>query len=102
TEQLERFASTPACVATPGTRTDGRDLGVLEHREPREQAPALERPSHAAPRELVRRELRNVRALEDERPFVEALKAGQRVHQCRLARAVRADQAEDLALSDVD
>src|SRR5262249_20372430 len=65
--------------------------------EPTERAAVLERAGEAGPRPALRTPARDLAPLELDRAFVRVVEAGQDVHECRLARAVRADQADDLA-----
>ena len=56
----------------------------------------------AAARDLVRRRVRHVAAVEDDRAVGRLDEAGDRLQQRRLARAVRAEQRDDLALVDLE
>ena len=67
-----------------------------------EQAPAFGDDGDAGLAEAVRRELRDVAALEDDPAAARALDAGDGVDERRLAGAVRADDAEQLAGADVE
>src|SRR5688572_17699581 len=79
-----------------------RDHQVLQHRHAGERARDLEAARDAAARALVGRLARHVGAVEHDRARLVLQRAGDAVHQGGLARAVRPDQAEALALRDVD
>ena len=73
---------------------------VLAHGELPERLDDLERPRHAEASDAVARRLRDVLPVEDDRARRRLVEAGHAVHERGLARPVRADDAEDLALSD--
>ncbi len=81
---------------------DRAHLQILEHRHAREDAPALRRLHDAEPRDLVHRELRDVASLKQNAAVAGAGAAKDRHHQRGLARAVAADQRDDLALIDIE
>ena len=74
---------------------------VVCHREPREHATALGRQRDPAAHDRLRRELVDRRALERHLPTGDRHEAHHRLEQARLARAVGAQQGDDLALLDV-
>ena len=77
---------------------DAAELDVLEHGQARKEAHRLERARETAPGESVRAQAGDVVAVHQNRPGGRLLESGERVDKCGLARAVRADQAQDLAL----
>jgi len=77
------------------------DLEVLAHREIVEQLGALPRPGEAAAGAGVRRQPREIPAVELDRARV-AHEARDGIDERRLAGAVGADQADELALLDGD
>ena len=81
---------------------DRAHLQVFHHGHAREDAPPFRRLGDAQPRDLVRRQLRDVVPVEHDRAFARARIAEDRHHQGGLAGAVRADQRDDLAVGDVD
>ena len=78
-----------------------RDGEVLSHGEVVEQLGALPGPCQAAPRPDVRWHPREVAPVQLDPPGVPD-EAGDRVDERRLARAVRADEADQLALGDLE
>ena len=72
---------------------------VLAHAEVREERVALEDRVHAAP---VRRQRRDLDAVEEDATPVGPLETGEHAQQRRLAAAARAEQREELALLDVE
>ena len=74
---------------------------VLLDRHVEEEPQRLERARDAELRDLVRREADEVAALEQHLALVGPVDTGDQVEQRRLARAVRPDHADDLALVDV-
>ncbi|EGE57986.1 hypothetical protein RHECNPAF_3500035 [Rhizobium etli CNPAF512] len=80
----------------------GAHLKVFQHRHAREDAASLRRLRDAQARNLVCRHLGDIAALEDDRALASLWAAADRHHQRRLAGAVGADQADDLALVDLD
>ena len=88
-----------------GEREERRALGghgeVLAHGEVVEQLGALPGAREPAPRPRVRRQPREIAPVELDAARV-ADEAGDRVDERRLAGAVRPDQADELALLDVD
>src|SRR5581483_761747 len=78
------------------------DEHVLERRHVLEQADVLEGAADAALRERVRRPPRHVLAGEEDGARRRLVDAGQHVEERRLARAVRADQADDRAGGDAE
>ena len=86
-------------VGALGARARQRaaELQVLAHRHRREEAPAFGNDRDAGGAEAMRRQPRDVRAVEADAPGAGALDAAERVDQRRLAGAVRADDREQLA-----
>src|SRR5262249_42598616 len=75
---------------------------VLEHGHGMERPRHLEAARDAAPRALIGRQARDLLAGESDRAGVVAQEARDAVDERGLARAVRADQAEALALRDLE
>src|SRR5437763_590767 len=73
-----------------------RDVDVLAHRQPSGRVPVLERARKARPAAALRRPARDLPSLELDRPAGREVEAGDHVDERRLARAVRADQPDDL------
>ena len=85
--------------AGPGAPARVRsDEDVLEHRHRREELDVLERSRDAAPDDPVRRRAEQALAVERDLAGLRAVEASDHVEGSRLAGAVRADQAGDLAL----
>ena len=80
----------------------GAHLQVFHHGHAREDPPALGRLRDAQPRDLVRRHVGDVAAVEQDLARAGARPAEDRHHQRRLAGAVGADQRDDLAGVDVE
>src|SRR5581483_52182 len=78
----------------------GRHEQVLEHAHRAERARDLEAARNAATRPHVGREPRDLFAVEDDRAALIPERAGDAIDERGLAGAVRADQAEALALAD--
>src|SRR4030095_9034502 len=76
------------------------DDQVVAHRELAEYLQRLERPAHATPRQLQRRHAGDVLAAEFDLPGGGGDLSQDAVEQRRLARAVGADDADDLAGAD--
>jgi hypothetical protein len=76
------------------------DEHVLERRHVLEEADVLERPADAALGDRVRRHTGHVLAVEDDLAGGGLVHAREHVEERRLAGAVRADQADDLAPRD--
>ena len=74
---------------------------VLQDGEAHEQPGELERTADAEVKDAIGRSVGDVVAAEAHRALLDALIAGDDVEQGRLARAVGADQAVDLALVDL-
>ena len=79
--------------------SDGERLGRGEGRE---QARLLERPTQPALGPLVRGEVLDVLAGQDDAPAVHLQEAGDAVEQRRLAGAVLPDEPDDLTLAEVE
>ena len=89
-----------ACDALPGTDAGHREPDRFAHRQVLEQLCALERSTEAEPGAAAAREAVHVVA-EDLDRTPAAHEPADRVHQRRLAGAVRADEPDDLARRDV-
>ena len=79
-----------------------RDLDVLAHRQRAERVAVLERAREPVPAAAVRRPARDVAALELDRAARRPVEAAEHVDERRLAGAVRADQADDLAAPQLE
>src|SRR5262249_34122967 len=77
-------------------------LEVFENRQPRKDAPPLRRLRDAQLRNLVRRQLRDVFALEQDAAIDRPWPAEDGHHQRGLAGAIGTDQRNDLALCDIE
>src|SRR5438445_4829413 len=75
---------------------------VLEDSHLLEEPDALEGSGHAPPHHRVRRLPAQHLAVELDGPAAAPLHPGDAVEDCRLARAVGADDAEDLAAADLE
>jgi hypothetical protein len=78
------------------------DQDVLQHRHGAEETEILEGAADAERGDAVARRLEQRDALELDGPLVELIEPAEAVEQRRLARAVRADEAADLAALDVE
>ena len=78
------------------------DLEVVEHAHVGERARHLVGAGQAEPDAGLRRRVRDVHVVERNGAGVERQGAGEQGEQRRLARAVRADDAEDLAFLDLE
>src|SRR5581483_6798382 len=85
-----------------GADAERRDLDVLPHREAPEGVAVLEGPGEAVPAAAVRGPARDVAALEQDAAVARTVEAAEEVHERRLSRAVRPDQAEDLTLVQLE
>ena len=83
-------------------RACAADEHVLEHGHRAEQLDVLERARDPAPDDPVRRRAQQALAVEDDLALVRLVQPRDQVEERRLAGAVRADQADDLALADVE
>ena len=93
---LDELARTPAAAGVAA------EEDVLEHCHRAEQLDVLERARDAAPDDPVGRRSQQAAPLEDDLPAVRPVQTGNQVEQRRLAGAVRADQPDDLTLTDVE
>jgi hypothetical protein len=84
----------------PSLAEESREHHVLEEREPAKRPWDLERAADAEVDDPVRRLAGDLATLEADRPRVRREGAREHVEDRALAGAVRADQAEDLALLD--
>src|SRR5262249_50745070 len=73
---------------------------ILQHAQPTEGPRDLVRATDAGPGDAMRRQRRDIPPIEQQLSAMLAIVAADDVDQRRLARAVRPDQAEDLALAD--
>ena len=78
------------------------DPHIVEHRLAREQREVLEGAGDADLGDPVRRAVEQRAALEQDLASVGRVEAAEAIEQCRLAGAVGADQAEDLALLQLE
>src|SRR5581483_741610 len=78
------------------------DHGVLEHAHVREQMDGLERARDAEPRDLVRLESHDAAPVEHDIALVRLVQPRDGIEQRGLARAVRPDHADDLALAHLE
>ena len=78
------------------------DAHVVEHRQVAEQREVLEGAADADVGDAVRRPAQDAAALEQDVAGARRVEPAEAVEQRRLAGAVRADQAEDLALPHVE
>src|SRR5690348_18363289 len=87
-------------VAMPVARVDGveqRYADVVDQRQGHERLRQLEAAGEAEPRTLMRDHPVELLAVEDDGSRLVAQRAAEAVDECRLARPVRADQAETVA-----
>src|SRR5207253_3070266 len=77
------------------------DHHVLEHGHGREQMDRLEGPGDAEPGDVVRLEAEDVMSVERDVSGVGVVEPGDHVEERGLPRSVRTDDADDLALLDV-
>src|SRR5579862_1450467 len=77
------------------------DQHVVEHGQRQAQTRALKRACDAGATNLLRRVPGDVASGEFDTAGVWTIKPRQNIEECRLARSVGADQAQDLALHDV-
>ncbi|MND54812.1 hypothetical protein D3C80_458780 [compost metagenome] len=80
----------------------GAHLQVFQHRHAGENAAAFRRLGDALARDQMRRQLGNILAVEDDLAGLGLRCPADCHHQRRLAGAVGTDQADDLALVDLD
>ena len=86
-------------AAAPGVAADAH---IIEHRLAREQREVLKGAGNADLGDAVRRAIEQRAAFEQDITPIGGVEAAQAVEQGCLARAVRADQAEDLSLFKVE
>src|SRR5687767_623852 len=103
-DELESVVSAAPAIglAEPARARVRADEDVLEHRHPGEERDVLERPCDAAADDLVWGEPQQIFAVVENRAGIRLVESRDDVEGRRLARAVRADQAEDLTLGDVE
>jgi hypothetical protein len=89
-------------VGGGASRAPGRDLQVLQHRQIGEDAPPLGDVDDSGPDPLRGRQAGDVLAVEADLDLGPHEDAGDRPEQRRLARAVGAEDGDDLALADLD
>ena len=80
----------------------GRSAEVLGHRQAGEHGCAAGHAHHAGGRDRVRRQVRDVAAVEEDGSVAASVHAGDRAQQRRLAGAVGPDEGDDLAALDVE
>ena len=97
---VARIASTRARISSRRQALHLQPVGdVGAHAHMREQRVGLE---HQVDRPLVRRQRRDVAAVEQDAPVARRLEAGEHAQQRGLAAAGRAEQREELVLADVE
>ena len=99
-DQLEHLQRMRARVAAMRMAQERADHHVVEHGHVLERRRHLEGAPDAEPRVLLGRGARHVGAVERDAAGGRQRVAGEAVEEGRLAGAVRADQADDLALVD--
>src|ERR671925_118095 len=98
-EELEQ----PLAAAVVPAVASGRgraDAQVLGHREPGEDPPPLGREADALTNDLLGRQVADLAPVELDRPAARAVEADDRHEGRRLARAIRPEERDDLALAD--
>jgi hypothetical protein len=85
----------------PGVRV-GADADIVRHRHIRKQRHVLERAADADVADLVRRLGENALTFDQDVAFAGLIEPAETVEERRLARAVRTDQTQDLALAHVE
>src|SRR5207247_1697641 len=86
----------------PARGTPARDREVLEDREVREDPPPLRHEADPAPRDLLGRPARHVGGPVGDPPVARRDDAGNRRERGRLARAVPAEERDELSREDVE
>ena len=101
-EELEQPVGAAARLARAGADAERRHLDVLPHGQAAERAAVLERAREPGPGAARRAPAGDLAARELDGALVRPVEPGQHVHERRLARAVRADQADDLVLPHLE
>ena len=101
-ELLEHGARPRRGRAGIGVAPERADHHVAQHREPRERPHDLERPRQPERAHPVGRQTRDRPAAEMDRARVRCEEPGDQAERGRLARAVRADERDDLALTHAE
>ena len=101
-EQPEQLVGARAARARPGADAERRHLDVLAHRQVAERVAVLERARETVPGPPVRRPARDVAVAERDPALVRPVEPAEHVDERRLAGAVRADQADDLAAAQLE
>ena len=96
-----RFGLALGQLAVGGAEV-GADHDVLAHADLGERLGDLEGAHHAGGADAMRRQAGDVLALEGDTAGIGRVEAGDGREQCRLARAIGADQADDLSLAHVE
>ncbi len=96
-EHLQRMLARRSAIVVTQERADHH---VLEHGQVLERGRHLEGAPDAEARVLFRRGARDVHAVEHDTARGRQRVSGKAIEECGLAGAVRADQADDLALVD--
>ena len=99
TDEGERFAHALRALRTPHTIHAQSEPDVLPHGHVREQGVRLEDRVH---RSLVRRQVVDAAAAQPDGSLRRPDEAADQVQRCRLATAGWAEQAEELAVADVE
>jgi hypothetical protein len=95
-ERLEELIGLPTSLARADTDSERGDLDVLSHGQAAERAAVLKRPRQTVPTASIGPPARHVAALELDAPSVGKVETRKDVDERGLARAVRADEADDL------
>ncbi len=101
-EQVEQLAGTAGRLLRRGACAERRYLDVLAHRQRAEGVAVLERAREAVPSAAARAPMRHVTVAEQHLASGRPVEAAEHVHECRLAGAVRADEAEHLATPELE
>ena len=101
-EQVEHLVGRSTQVGRVALEQPARDAQVVLDGQTREHALAAWHLDDTLCRNLLRRRVGRVAAVEDDRPTRRGREPGDGAQQRRLARTVRAEQRDDLALVDLD
>ena len=101
-EQLEQLLRAGPCGPCRSAGAERGDLDVLAHRQRSKRVAVLKRPCEACPAPPAGPPARDVAALELDAAARRPVEAAEDVHERRLAGAVRADQSDDLAATQLE
>src|SRR5436190_11589194 len=101
-EQVEQLVGPPRGGSLRGADAKCRDLDILAHREAAERVTVLERPRESQSPAPICRPSRHVAILEQHAAVRRTIEAAEDVDERRLAGPVRPDQADDLALPQLE